>query len=124
MSMRRKNIWLFLLIDSIVISLSLLGAYLLRYDFIIPKEVFSNASYFLIVLLFSKLSANVVFNVYSGLWKYTSITDLLNIVKAIGTASDTINAEYSNGMPFKLQCKLGDSGGFMNFYLAPRVDDR
>jgi proliferating cell nuclear antigen len=53
-----------------------------------------------------------------------SLQYLLNIVKAIGTASDTINAEYSNGMPFKLQCKLGDSGGFMNFYLAPRVDDR
>ena len=53
-----------------------------------------------------------------------SLQYLLNIVKAIGATTDTINAEYSNGMPFKLQCKLGDSGGFMNFYLAPRVDDR
>ncbi len=94
MSMRRKNIWLFLLIDSIVISLSLLGAYLLRYDFIIPKEAFSNASYFLIVLLFSKLSANVVFNVYSGLWKYTSVTDLLNIVKA-STAGTMLSASLA-----------------------------
>ena len=82
MSIRRKNIWVFLLIDSLVVTLSLLGAYLLRFDFSIPKEMASNASYFLVVLIFSKLSVNVVFNVYSGLWKYTSVADLLNIIKA------------------------------------------
>jgi len=80
--MRRKNIWLFLLADFFVIVLSLIGAYLLRFDFIIPKELISNAYYFLVVLLFSKLSVNVVFNIYSGLWRYTSVTDLMNIVKA------------------------------------------
>ena len=53
-----------------------------------------------------------------------SLQYLLNIVKAIGAGSDTINAAYSNGMPFKLQFKLGNSGGFINFYLAPRIDDR
>ena len=82
MSMRRKNIWLFILVDTFVIILSLIGAYLLRFDFLIPTEFISNAYYFLIVLLFSKLSVNVVFNVYSGLWRYTSIPDLLNILKA------------------------------------------
>ena len=82
MSMRRKNIWLFLFIDAFVITLSLIGAYMLRFDFLIPKEMYSNASYFLVVLIFSKLSVNVVFNVYSGLWRYTSIADLLNIIKA------------------------------------------
>jgi len=82
MSIRRKNIWLFLLADSFIITLSLLGAYLLRFDFIIPRELVSNAYYFLVVLLFSKLSVNVVFNIYSGLWRYTSVTDLLNIIKA------------------------------------------
>jgi len=82
MNMRRKNIWLFLLVDSFVITLSLIGAYLLRFDFFIPKEIISNAYYFLVVLLFSKLSVNVVFNVYRGLWRYTSVADLLNIVKA------------------------------------------
>ena len=80
--MRRKNIWLFILIDAFVIALSLIGAYLLRFDFLIPAEFISNAYYFLIVLLFSKLSVNVVFNVYSGLWRYTSVPDLLNIIKA------------------------------------------
>jgi len=80
--MRRKNIWLFILVDAFVIALSLIGAYLLRFDFLIPTEFISNAYYFLIVLLFSKLSVNVVFNVYSGLWRYTSVPDLLNIIKA------------------------------------------
>ena len=91
MSMRRKNIWLFLFIDSIVILLSLIGAYMLRFDFVIPKELITNGSYFLVVLLFSKLSINVVFKVYSGLWRYTSIADLLNIIKA-STAGTVLSA--------------------------------
>jgi len=82
MIIRRKNIWIFLLVDTIVITLSIIGSYLLRFDFVIPKEAISNAYYFLLVLLFSKLSVNVVFKIYRGLWRYTSVTDLLNIIKA------------------------------------------
>ena len=82
MSVLRKNIWALLLIDFLVITLSLLGAYLLRFDFSIPKIVFPNFYYFLCVLLFSKISVNVVFKVYRGLWRYTSINDLINIIKS------------------------------------------
>ena len=82
MSVLRKNIWALLLIDFLVIILSLFGAYLLRFDFSIPKIVFPNFYYFLCVLLFSKISVNVVFKVYRGLWRYTSINDLINIIKS------------------------------------------
>ena len=91
MSIHRKNIWLFLLVDSLVITLSLFGSYLLRFDFAIPEEVILNAYYFLVVVLFSKLSINIILNVYSGLWRYTSITDLLNIIKA-STAGTILSA--------------------------------
>ena len=53
-----------------------------------------------------------------------SLQYLINILKAIGSSSETITAEYSEGMPFKMEFKLGESGGFINFYLAPRIDNR
>ena len=94
MIFKRKNIWLFIFIDSFVIGLSLIGSYLLRFDFVIPKEFIPGATYFFVVLLFSKLAVNVVLNVYSGLWRYTSFNDLLNILKA-STAGTVLSAALS-----------------------------
>ncbi len=82
MSILRKNIWVLLLVDFAVICASLVGSYLLRFDFSVPEHLLPNAYYFLAVLVFSKLSVNIVFKVYSGLWRYTSVRDLLNIIKA------------------------------------------
>ena len=82
MSIFRKNIWILLLVDCLVITASLFGAYILRFDFSIPPSMRINAYYFLIVLLFSKISVNIVFKAYSGLWRYTSVRDLINIIKA------------------------------------------
>ena len=80
--LRRKNIWLFLLIDLIVIACSAYGSYLLRFDFQFPSQFYSSFYTLLIVLIFTKLSINVFENIYSGLWRYTSVTDLISIVKA------------------------------------------
>ena len=91
MILKRKNIWLFIFIDTSVITLSLIFSYLLRFDFIIPKELFQGATYFFVVSLFSKLAVNVALNVYSGLWRYTSFNDLLNILKA-STAGTILTA--------------------------------
>ena len=94
MIFKRKNIWLFIFIDSFVIALSVIGSYLLRFDFVIPKELLQGAAYFFVVSLFSKLAVNVVLNVYSGLWRYTSFNDLLNILKA-STAGTILTAALS-----------------------------
>ena len=67
MIFKRKNIWLFIFIDTFVIALSLFGSYLLRFDFVVPKELIPGATYFFVVLLFSKLAVNISLNVYSGL---------------------------------------------------------
>ena len=91
MIFKRKNIWLFIFIDSFVIALSLIGSYLLRFDFVIPRDFFQGAFYFFVISLFSKLAVNVVLNVYSGLWRYISFNDLLNILKA-STAGTILSA--------------------------------
>ena len=89
--LRRKNVWLFILIDVIVISLSIFGSYLLRFDFDFPKDLFNNFYTLLLVFIFSKLSINVFSNIYSGLWRYTSVNDLITIVKSstLGTILST-----------------------------------
>ncbi len=94
MSILRKNIWALLLSDSLVIGISLIGSYLLRFDFSIPISMLPNFYYFFIVLLFSKISVNIVFNVYSGLWRYTSLRDLINIIKA-SSAGTILSAALS-----------------------------
>lgn len=53
-----------------------------------------------------------------------SISYLLNIAKAAGSASDTAVFEYSSKMPLKLEFKLSNTGGRIGFYLAPRIEER
>ena len=94
MSILRKNIWALLFVDSVIILVSLFISYLLLFNFSIPDSVFPNIYYFLIVLLLSKVSVNIVFKVYSGLWRYTSINDLINIIKA-SSAGTILSAALS-----------------------------
>ena len=79
---RRKNVWLFFLVDTCIISFSIFGAFLLRFDFTFPREYYGSFYTLLVVFIFSKLSINVFTNIYSGLWRYTSVSDLISIVKS------------------------------------------
>tara|TARA_B100001094_G_C18156987_1_gene787045 strand:+ start:34 stop:1932 length:1899 start_codon:yes stop_codon:yes gene_type:complete len=94
MSVLRKNIWALLLIDFLVITLSLFSAYLLRFDFLIPSSFYQNFLPLLGVFLFSKISVNIVFKVYRGLWRYTSVTDLINLIKS-SSAGTVLSAALS-----------------------------
>jgi len=53
-----------------------------------------------------------------------SIEYLLNITRAAGKYTDVLAFEYSNKMPLRLTFKLGDKGGQMCFYLAPRIEEK
>lgn len=53
-----------------------------------------------------------------------NIEYLSNIIKAIGSASDTVVLEYSSKMPIRLELKLSDLGGKIHFYLAPRIEEK
>jgi FlaA1/EpsC-like NDP-sugar epimerase len=86
-SILRKNIWLFLIIDLLIIGGSLFISYALRFDFIIPSLYFNELQYVFIILVFSKISTFLFFNLYKGMWRFTSITDLINVIKATTVAS-------------------------------------
>ena len=72
----------FISVDILLIPLSLLGAFLLRFDFQIPIEVYDLFKHYIPILLFLKLSSFAGFGLYRGMWRYTSISDLINIIKA------------------------------------------
>jgi DNA polymerase III sliding clamp (beta) subunit (PCNA family) len=50
-----------------------------------------------------------------------SLKYLLDISKAIGSASDALVIEYSTSKPVKLEFKLNEQGARIDQFLAPRV---
>ena len=83
----RKNIWLFLSADIFIIGASLYFSYALRFDFAIPSHYFNDLGYVFIILLFSKISSFLFFKLYQGMWRFTSISDLINVLKSTFIAS-------------------------------------
>jgi len=83
----RKNIWLFLSTDIFIIGASLYLSYALRFDFAIPSHYFNDLGYVFIILLFSKISSFLFFKLYQGMWRFTSISDLINVLKSTFIAS-------------------------------------
>jgi len=77
-----KNFILVVLADLIIIGLSVIIAYLLRFEFDLLQAVrFGLVNYILLAILV-KLPVFYYFDLYRGMWRYTGITDLENIVKA------------------------------------------
>ena len=93
-----RNLLLLLLIDSFIIISSLYLSALFRYDFVLPDELFNHLSNYknLIFLAVLKISLFRVFSLYRGMWRYTSVWDMLNIIKAniIATILLTICVGY------------------------------
>lgn len=73
---------LFLTTDLLSIAISLFFSILLRYDFQFPIELKSYFFSTFSVAIVIKLSSFLAFGMYKGLWRYTSISDLVNIIKA------------------------------------------
>lgn len=81
----------FLLIDSIAVIVSFFTAFLLRFDFTIPSDYNSFYLAWLPVFLLIKLTSNQLFGLYRGIWRYTSLWDIINIGKASVVATLVIS---------------------------------
>jgi len=78
---RNKNFWIILLFDILLLSFCYYGAYWLRFDGQLSKGIWQQFSKTLLPLLFCKLASFYFFDLYRGMWRYTGIKDLLNLVK-------------------------------------------
>ncbi len=74
------------IVDCILIGLSFVIAYAVRFEGIPPQYVGLIAQA-LPILIPLKLSAFFYFGLYRGLWRYVGMQDLLNIVKAVTLSS-------------------------------------
>jgi FlaA1/EpsC-like NDP-sugar epimerase len=78
-----RNFFLLISIDTLIISISIYLSILFRFDFSIPAVflAFLTLNNF-IILIIIKIFCFRVFALYRGMWRYTSIWDLMNIIKS------------------------------------------
>lgn len=82
-----KHFWFLLFIDLIIIFLSLYLSFLLRYDFKISHSDIAQIYINLPVIILIKLSLFWYFKLYRGMWRYTSIVDIITILQAVLVSS-------------------------------------
>lgn len=76
--------------DAVFVALSLYLAYLLRFDGNIPASQFKSFVSILPWVIPIKLAAFFFFGLYKGMWRYTGIYDLENLIKACVIGSGII----------------------------------
>ena len=86
----RPNFWVVFLGDALLVALSLYLAYLIRFDGNITNEYFGGFVYILPWAIAIKLSSFFFFGLYKGMWRYTGLYDLENLIKACLVGSGII----------------------------------
>ena len=81
-SKKSRNKIKFVIVDAAFICISILLAFLLRYDFTLSYSSITALKQVTPIVLFVKLITFSIYGMYRGMWRYTSMSDLINIVKA------------------------------------------
>jgi FlaA1/EpsC-like NDP-sugar epimerase len=87
---KNRNFWIMLIGDILLVLCSYYFSYYLRFEGDISSEQLTNFMRTVIWVVPAKLSCFLAFKLYKGMWRYTSIHDLLNVVKACVTSSSII----------------------------------
>ncbi|MDT8380558.1 MAG: nucleoside-diphosphate sugar epimerase/dehydratase [Desulfotignum sp.] len=82
-----RNLVMILLLDLVLLSGSFYLAHLIRFEFDIPAWAMTRFKEWVFFVTAGKLVCFYFFDLYKGMWRYTGINDLLNIIKAASTAS-------------------------------------
>jgi FlaA1/EpsC-like NDP-sugar epimerase len=77
-----KNFFIIFLADTFLISAAFFLSHLVRFDFAIPYNFQIVFLRMLPFVLITKFVCFYFFDLYRGMWRYTSIADLLNVIKA------------------------------------------
>jgi UDP-GlcNAc:undecaprenyl-phosphate GlcNAc-1-phosphate transferase len=80
------------LLDVVLVAMAYYGAYLIRFDGVLPQEHLTVVLNTIPLVIVIQMPFFLVMGVYRGLWRYTGISDLMTIAKAVlcGTAFSTI----------------------------------
>ena len=82
-----KNFLIIVTVDLLLLSAALYTAFLIRFEFRIPSYFTQSLVNMLPYALLIKIACFYFFDLYRGMWRYTSISDLINIIKAAALSS-------------------------------------
>jgi len=82
-----RHFFLVMLADIIFLVISFYLAHLVRFDFLIPDRFWASFIKILPLVLAIKILSFYYFDLYRGMWRYFSIADVFNIVKASSLAA-------------------------------------
>ncbi|MFC1815642.1 polysaccharide biosynthesis protein [Thermodesulfobacteriota bacterium] len=73
--------------DIILISISYYFSYYIRFEANLDHQEIRNVTKTILPIIICKLMVFYFFNLYQGMWRYTSMIDLINVIKAVFTSS-------------------------------------
>ena len=82
-----KNFIIVLAADLLLLTGALYAAHLIRFDFDVPPYFLASFYRMLPYVLIAKIACFYYFDLYRGMWRYTSIADLINIIKAVSVST-------------------------------------
>lgn len=82
-----KNYYIILLTDILMVAFSWYFAHQLRFNFELPTDTAFVLWFLLPLIIIIKLFSFYFFDLYHGMWRYTSLSDLLNVFKACSVSS-------------------------------------
>ncbi|MBW2708658.1 MAG: polysaccharide biosynthesis protein [Deltaproteobacteria bacterium] len=88
--LKRPNFWVMLLGDAVLVGLAYYLAYYLRFDGDVRAGEFANWANTVVWIVPLKLVCFFFFGLYKGMWRYTGIYDLENLIKACVISSGII----------------------------------
>ncbi len=79
---RERNFWLVITTDAVLLCCAYYLSYWLRFDTNIPQQEMTKFLDTIGWIVALKLVIFIVMNLYAGMWRYTGLPDILNILKA------------------------------------------
>jgi FlaA1/EpsC-like NDP-sugar epimerase len=81
------NFFIIFILDVVLLAAALFCAFLVRFEFNIPSYYLSSFLQIIPYAVLTKIACFYLFDLYRGMWRYTSISDLFNIIKAASVSS-------------------------------------
>jgi FlaA1/EpsC-like NDP-sugar epimerase len=85
-----KNLFVLILTDIVLLAIAYFLAYAVRFEAHVGARELLVIKQTIVPILLCKLVVFYFFNLYRGMWRYTSIVDLLNVIKAVLVSSAII----------------------------------
>ncbi len=85
-----KNLFVLILADIVLLAIAYFLAYIVRFEAHVGANELLVIKQTIVPILLCKLAVFYFFNLYRGMWRYTGIVDLLNVIKAVVVSSAII----------------------------------